>query len=580
MRGIPPVHRILKPLLYALLATLALVLAPQAALAGPQFLAPLDRYAPQHDQALEGELTALAGKYRRANIANCDEAYGPLSGTDMRSLLFYRQATFERFRWTRSSVGGSYTWYINEGSDQSYLCGEGKVFCQDLHVCLSGPARLVRNSDRLVALGERIQEVDIGKGVKFRFKGCDQSISKFRWVEVLLNNPAHVRTMANGAFAANVVASAIHFADRLCHDDGYSYGYPNVRMDRRDKSGFYDPFANIVVSVVDGTRGYDPRMRPLLRMRTSLSNRPGQVWINESEGWPGVASRSYFALADISAFTAPSSAALPPSTAGDPQANLLARIQALAIRPSPKAMTLEMVKAYGGAGNFGVIVEHVKYAVLANAAYDDNPAIEGWSNISASFGKLTENPATGFRAFVFRADRETVIAVRGSGAPFGEAGNRVNWEDWIATNARFGKAQKPDAERLFQAVRVSCACNPVMTGHSLGGGLTQFIAVKHGTRGIAFDPAPFAEFPAGTQASFKNVISFRNKADPVSIIAPEKIAGTMITVENTPVAKGDNTIEKAALLQTNHSMLYLLQAMRFLEIPNSVLKDNKLIPER
>lgn len=253
-------------------------------------------------------------------------------------------------------------------------------------------------------------------------------------------------------------------------------------------------------------------------------------------------------------------------------AGLLSRIDALNIRIGPKLVARETVAKYGGTSNFALIAANTKYAELANAAYLEDPDVKGWSSISSQFRGLTDNIDSGFRAHVFRSSDEVVIAIMGSDPGKGIFDNR---EDWFYTNALLGAAQKPDIEKLFQAVRVGCECNPTLTGHSLGGGLTQYIAVKFGAKGISFDPAPFADSNTQQPGALPNLISFRNSADPLTAAIGGWTVGKMITLKNTA---NITTLQSVALRSTfNHSMFNLLMAMQAVEFTNKTLIENDLV---
>ena len=510
-----------------------MMMAPQPAHAQSRFLAPFERYEPRQEQVLLAELMAIAGQYRRTNIANCDEAYGPLSGADMRSLLFYRQANFERFRWTSSSQGGNYTWYISEGSDENYLCGEGKVYCQPLYVCRSGPVRLVRGSDRLVALGERLREMDIGLGVQFRFKTCNQSISKFRQVEVLLKNPGHVRNMANSAFATNVVASAVHFADRLCHDDGFSYSYPNVRSDRRDRSGYYDPYGNIEVSVIDGTRPYDSRAKPVLRIRTKASGSPGTIRISESDGWQNVPRLTGFVLADVATFTArpvaattsSSSAsfaivpvAIKPSMAGGivwgiPRSKDIAPPTGATAQSTDNGLGPVTTSDNATSAQIAIARSSWPYAVLSNAVYRNGSEIDppaDWAPVTG----YTDRAGGGFYAEVWKkTERDKVIEVA---LVFRGTDGAADW-----TTGNMGFAQQQLAKQLANQVKAE---NPgvtiTATGHSLGGALAKVAAAQLGGQAVVFNSSPRGPSP-------EKLVNIAELGDVLAL--PRAVAGTPAT---------------------------------------------------
>lgn len=243
---------------------------------------------------------------------------------------------------------------------------------------------------------------------------------------------------------------------------------------------------------------------------------------------------------------------------------LLSRISGLDIRPGLKAVLKETVEKYGSTSDFSVISENLRYAELANAAYSDAPNVKGWEDISSLFPDYTAS-MTGFRAFVFQNKSEVVISFRGTDTA----------RDW-ATNLTLGEGQLLQAAKLYVATQTYCQCKVTLTGHSLGGGLAQVIAASSRTKGVAFDPAPFAAAISKLpKSAFSNVISFRNSNDPLTMVSGGLTVGKMITVKNTAEI---STFQSVALgTSFNHKMDFLFMAMQAVDLTNRTLIEQGLV---
>ena len=128
------------------------------------------------------------------------------------------------------------------------------------------------------------------------------------------------------------------------------------------------------------------------------------------------------------------------------------------------------------------MITDATYAQLADAAYQDTGAPAGWSrlpipvppNIAGYDGAAFRNNSTG----------EIVIASRGT-EPLTFDG------DWTS-NLQMGANQLPDqyqyARQFLEEVKAAYQGAPItLTGHSLGGALTQLLAAETGLTATTFN---------------------------------------------------------------------------------------------
>lgn len=104
-----------------------------------------------------------------------------------------------------------------------------------------------------------------------------------------------------------------------------------------------------------------------------------------------------------------------------------------------------------------------------------------------SLPKLDREPWGGFYAELYqeRSSGETILVFRGTSSP-------LDWVNNIWLGLDLLKLEAPhytSARELAQAL-VRAGRKPMLTGHSLGGGLAQYAAVKFGLRAVAFNSSP------------------------------------------------------------------------------------------
>ncbi len=115
-----------------------------------------------------------------------------------------------------------------------------------------------------------------------------------------------------------------------------------------------------------------------------------------------------------------------------------------------------------------------------------------------------ENPATGFQAYAFLCDATNELVVSFTGTRFAEGEPLdIDWQTNLVGAAghplRFGdERQFADAVEFFQNLMASnipqaAKDNVIFTGHSLGGGMAEFMGVLFDRPALGFAAAPFQQ---------------------------------------------------------------------------------------
>lgn len=239
----------------------------------------------------------------------------------------------------------------------------------------------------------------------------------------------------------------------------------------------------------------------------------------------------------------------------------------------------------------GEVAKYAPYALLANASYSfDEP--EGWQAVDTRWDTLSES---GVSAMAFKSEdpnkKEIVIAFRGS----------VTGTDWKVNaglglsvdTSRFwggavlGTINKLDVTGLKQLAEArfeeSLAFarevkrdNPgsviTITGHSLGGGIAQYVAANLGLEAVAFDPAPIAAFldevGKSDLKSYGRIENFRNGSDPLTAVDVGIIGEKPMTINATYDVALSEMLDLGGWLdiaEANHSSVGLAIAMSSVE---------------
>jgi hypothetical protein len=231
---------------------------------------------------------------------------------------------------------------------------------------------------------------------------------------------------------------------------------------------------------------------------------------------------------------------------------------ALILSPEGKKLVASLKQTLTGEAELKQLSAAAPYATLANAAYagDEFNPPTGWQTLA---GKPLPPTVAGTAVDVFErsdgASKEIVVSFRGS----------VTSEDWqinagllgdnpvalaaltaagqtlsvavaplsVMTPAKLAVAQAANfelAKARFQAALdyVKQLKNEypgrviTITGHSLGGGIAEYVAANLGLKAVVFDPAPIKlmldSLGQGNLADYGRIESFRNLDDPLTAI--------------------------------------------------------------
>ena len=157
----------------------------------------------------------------------------------------------------------------------------------------------------------------------------------------------------------------------------------------------------------------------------------------------------------------------------------------------------------------------LEFCELANASYYKNKGVGGWK-----VQHWSANEGSGFYGAIYQdPNRGVVVAFRGSD----------DWLDWTDADYNIALRKLPmqqviDAMKLYGAVSKFTTGKPAVTGHSLGGGLAQVVAVVFNCQGVTFNaPGMKSHIKAyvGKKVSLPDdldsrVVNFRDAWDPVS----------------------------------------------------------------
>ena len=130
-----------------------------------------------------------------------------------------------------------------------------------------------------------------------------------------------------------------------------------------------------------------------------------------------------------------------------------------------------------------LIQRNAQLSTLANLAYKDNPpsTMNGWTKMATE-----PNTASGFSAVAYRGPNgEVAIAIRGTDG----------LKDLVPDGAfvvgawhqQFSDAAKFVADVKLEMLADGISGSPIVTGHSLGGGIAQVLGKMFGLDGAAFD---------------------------------------------------------------------------------------------
>lgn len=160
------------------------------------------------------------------------------------------------------------------------------------------------------------------------------------------------------------------------------------------------------------------------------------------------------------------------------------------LRPGLQQLVKDVLSSYGGSTkDFNTIAQNVDYAHLAAAAYGElnvrDTSVSGWTVVLSQKASLFNSVS----ATVFEnAAGEIVISFRGSATTVD-----------AAVDASLGYLSINNIPRMQNSLAFAQAVQKLypnrdltITGHSLGGGIAQYVAAELNVHAVAFDPAPIA----------------------------------------------------------------------------------------
>jgi len=156
--------------------------------------------------------------------------------------------------------------------------------------------------------------------------------------------------------------------------------------------------------------------------------------------------------------------------------------------------------------------DSLDYAALSDSVYGDKGAPPGWKR-DACFKNLS-----GMNACTFKDSKNrTVLAFRGT-TDVADASSDARQVLGDSPLGIITDPQYSQAYSIAKKVRESCGCEPILTGHSLGGGLAQYAAGRMGLEAWTFNAAGLSGknwMVANMNAS--RVTNLRVKGDGLSI---------------------------------------------------------------
>jgi len=173
----------------------------------------------------------------------------------------------------------------------------------------------------------------------------------------------------------------------------------------------------------------------------------------------------------------------------------------------------------------------------AAALADKDAMLARESLVSEPLPQLPSKPIAAFRAELYRyqPNGELILVFRGSQEGLDWVSNLWVGIDLLALEAPHYKAARELVERIVKSGR-----KPVVVGHSLGGGMAQYVGLQFGLKVVGFNssPLPARYIPARARTAPKNIRLFSaieygdqpnqaTRADPVSLRLPtlaEKLA--------------------------------------------------------
>ena len=153
-----------------------------------------------------------------------------------------------------------------------------------------------------------------------------------------------------------------------------------------------------------------------------------------------------------------------------------------------------------------------------------NPIPEGYKVI-----KSIDNKDTGFHAKVIAKDNDVIVAYRGTDNLLG-----IDGRNDIAMARKNIPAQATEAITVYDQVKQDYPnSNITVTGHSLGGSLSQIVSSIRGCDAVTFNAYGTRDmFENTTSLKEENIVNYVNEMDGVTMVNGENHVGEIYSVPN------------------------------------------------
>lgn len=207
-----------------------------------------------------------------------------------------------------------------------------------------------------------------------------------------------------------------------------------------------------------------------------------------------------------------------------------------ALSPALEKLFDDAAAQYQFPSDLRAIAAAADYAGLSNLAYhapayDAGFEMNGWKTVASRRAEDANNPAQ-VSAIASRSPDGSTIVIAYRGTVEGGVDWTVNFGLTGLIASQVSLADQRFVESLYFARSVKEA-NPgaeiIVTGHSLGGGIAQYVGALMAVEAVAFDPAPVARFfDSAKGAELLNaarISNFTNQVDPLYLLAEHRIVG-------------------------------------------------------
>lgn len=153
-----------------------------------------------------------------------------------------------------------------------------------------------------------------------------------------------------------------------------------------------------------------------------------------------------------------------------------------------------------------------------------SPAPDGYKVV-----KSVDNKDTGFHAEVLANGNDVIVAYRGTDQPIGIDG--IN--DFAMAREKI-PAQASDAIKVYDQVKQDYPNSDItVTGHSLGGSLSQIVSSIRGCEAVTFNAYGTKDmFENSANIKEENIVNYVNEMDGITMVNGENHVGKIYSIPN------------------------------------------------